>query len=194
MAKDSYYFPHDYNARNDRKIAALIQKHKAAGYGVFWITCEMMHEEDGNIEFDDITFGAIAKDSNECVDFVRIIISDCITEFKLFKREDDIVLSGRVSRNLDYRRDAINQRSEAGKRSAVVRRELNGRSTDDERNSTKKGKERKGNKEIRGVRFDDFGKNVFFEDGSFQELGLQQARSYKEGDYKPHFIIKGVIE
>lgn len=139
MAKDSYYFPHDYNARNDRKIAALVKKHKAAGYGVFWITCEMMHEEDGHIEFDDITFGAIAKDSNEDIDFVKQVVIDCVTEFKLFKREDDIVISGRVSRNLEHRKEISKSRSKAGKSSALAKQ----MSTNVEQPDTKKGKERK---------------------------------------------------
>jgi hypothetical protein len=120
MTKDSYYFSHDYNARNDRKIAALVKKHKAAGYGVFWIACEMMHEEGGHIELDEITFGAIAKDSNEEVGVVKSIIIDCIKEFKLFKMEEDIVISGRVSRNLEKRQALSKSRAIAGQRGAIA--------------------------------------------------------------------------
>jgi len=193
MAKDSYYFPHDYNARNDRKIAALVKKHKAAGYGVFWITCEMMHEEDGNIEFDEITFGAIAKDANEEIDFVKSVINDCIKEFKLFKMEDDIVISGRVSRNLEKRQEISKSRSEAGKRSANVRQ----MSTSVEQKATKKGKERKEIKEsneIFGVLFFLDKKQVELSDGTFQDLGQRQLEMIDEGSMKPHFIKKGKIE
>mgnify|MGYP001572489914 CR=1 FL=1 len=35
MAKDTYYFSHDYNARNDEKILELRVKYGAEGYGLF---------------------------------------------------------------------------------------------------------------------------------------------------------------
>ncbi len=180
MAKDSYYFPHDYNARNDRKIAALIQKHKAAGYGVFWITCEMMHEEDGNIEFDDITFGAIAKDSNESVEFVKMVISDCTKEFKLFKMEDDIVISGRVSRNLEKKQMVSNSRAIAGKAGANARQK-----------QAYKIKENK-IKDI-GIKFLPDKLEVEFEDGSTQKLGKVQSLDFQNGSLLPKQILKGEI-
>lgn len=182
MAKDSYYFQHDYNARNDRKIAALVKKHRAAGYGVFWITCEMMHEEDGNIEFDDITFGAIAKDSNEEVDFVKMVITDCITEFKLFKREDDIILSGRVSRNLEKRQEVSKSRAIAGQKGAIA-----------QQNKAKERKEIKERKENMGVNFLPELFEVVFEDGSTQKLGDVQRLEFKNGNLLPKQIIKGNI-
>jgi hypothetical protein len=52
----------------------------------------------------------------------------------------------------------------------------------------------KQNKQLKGVRFSEDGSEVFFEDGSSQELGLGQQQRYKEGDYKPHYITKGKIE
>jgi hypothetical protein len=183
MAKDAYYFPHDYNARNDRKIAALVKKHKAAGYGVFWITCEMMHEEDGSIEFDEITFGAIAKDSNEDLGLVKTIITDCIREFKLFKMDDDIVISGRVSRNLEKRQEVSKSRAIAGQKGAIA-----------QQNKAKERKEIKEKKEIRGIDFSPDLLEVIFPDGSRQELGQAQQRRLKEGNYEPHYIKKGEIE
>lgn len=192
MPKDAYYFPHDYNARNDRKIAALVKKHKSSGYGVFWITCEMMHEEDGSIEFDDITFGAIAKDANEDIEVVRNIITDCIKEFKLFKMDDDIVISGRVSRNLEHKKEAVKQRSEAGKRSANARRMFNGRSTSDEQNSTYKIKENKIKE--KGIEFIENNTAVRFKDGSTQKLGECQLLELSRDNLKPFYVEKGKIE
>lgn len=192
--KDSLFFRHDYNARNDRKIAALVKKHKSAGYGIFWITCEMMHEEGGHIEFDDITFGALAKDCNEDIEFVKQVINDCISEFKLFKKENDIIISGRVSRNLEWKQELSKSRSNAGKRGAIARQ----MSTSDEQNQAKK--ERK--KEIKkggvgdflGIRFSDDGMVVFFSDESSQKLGQRQLQRMKDSNYQPHYIKKGEIE
>lgn len=36
MVKESFYFPHDYDAQNDPKLQALIAKFKSQGYGIFW--------------------------------------------------------------------------------------------------------------------------------------------------------------
>lgn len=189
--KDSLFFRHDYNARNDRKIAALVKKHKAAGYGIFWITCEMMHEEGGHIEFDDITFGALAKDCNEEVEFIKQVISDCITDFKLFKREDDIIISGRVSRNLEWKQELSKSRSEAGKAGAKAKQMLaNGQQPEAK-------KERKKERNIGnglGVRFSEDRLSVFFEDGSSQLLGQRQLQRMKDSSYQPHYIKKGEIE
>ena len=183
MTKDSYYFPHDYNARNDRKIAALVKKHRAAGYGVFWITCEMMHEEGGNIEFDEITFGAIAKDANEEVEFVKIVISDCVTEFRLFKREDDIVLSGRVSRNLEKRQELSKSRAIAGQKGRLA-----------QQSSAKERKEKKERKEEDfGFEFSADKLEVLFKDGTSQILGKSQLLRLQHGDLKPGDIEKDKI-
>ena len=42
--KDSRYFKHDANARNDPKIKALLNKYKMEGYGRYWIVVEMLRE------------------------------------------------------------------------------------------------------------------------------------------------------
>lgn len=195
MAKDSLYFSHDYNARNDRKIAALVKKHKSAGYGIFWITCEMMHEEGGHIEYDDITFGAIAKDANEDVNLVKNVINDCISEFRLLVKENDIVVSGRVSRNLEWKQTLSKIRSNANK----SRTNVNKSSTNEEQmfnNSGLKKERKKERKEgdFLGVKFSEDGEIVFFADGSSQELGQRQLQRMKDSNYQPHYIKKGEIE
>ena len=43
MPKDTFYFSHDYNARNDEKIKMLIRKHGMIGYGVFWAIVEDLY-------------------------------------------------------------------------------------------------------------------------------------------------------
>lgn len=44
MAKDTFYFSHDYNARNDEKILELRSAYGAEGYGIFWMVVEAMAE------------------------------------------------------------------------------------------------------------------------------------------------------
>lgn len=191
MAKESYYFSHDYNARNDRKIAALVSEYKAAGYGIFWCACEMMHEEGGALEMDEITYYAIAKDLNEDVNFVKSVIEKCISFFRLFTVQDGKMESSRVKTNLNKRLKISEVRTNAGKASANARQ----MSTNVQQNSTKKGKkERKEKKESRGVNFSADGSIVLFSDGSSQPLGMEQQRRFKDGRYEPHYIKKGEIE
>lgn len=119
MTKDTYYFSHDYNARNDKKISALVREYKSAGYGIFWATAEMLHEEGGEIELDELTLSAISKDLNEDFDLVKSVIEKCISSFKLFcLSSDNILTANRVRRNLDKRNEISKKRSDAGKAGA----------------------------------------------------------------------------
>lgn len=115
MAKDTYYFSHDYNARNDKKISALVREFKSSGYGIFWATCEMMHEEGGTLEFDDLTIDAIAKDINEESEFVKTVLDKCIEKYKLFIKDDILLQSSRVHRNLESKNEKRTVKAEAGR-------------------------------------------------------------------------------
>jgi hypothetical protein len=194
MAKDSYYFVHDYNARNDRKIAALVKEYKSSGYGIFWATCEMMHEEGGELEMDEITYSAIAKDLNEDLKKVKDVIEKCISVFKLFKINDLKLNSDRVNRNLDKRTDISNKRRKAAfaKHLHANGEQMDAIAVQNDAKERKEKKERK--KEERGVRFSPDNSEVFFEDGSKQYLGHSQSLRIKEGNYEPHFVKKGIIE
>lgn len=106
------YFSHDHNARNDRKVRALVKKYKSSGYGIFWATNEMMHEEGGELEFDDITFGAISDQLNEEEPLIKSVINDCISVFKLYILTGEKITSGRVKRNLTEREEKKQAKSE----------------------------------------------------------------------------------
>lgn len=190
MAKETYYFSHDYNARNDRKIAALVKDYKSAGYGIFWAACEMMHEEGGELEIDDITYAAIAKDLNEDVEFIKTVIEKCISAYKLFIINGVKLCSERVERNFSKRSDISDKRRKA----AFARHShANGQQTEANamQNGANKGKERKGNKRKKeriGVNFSADNEKVIFNDGSEQELNMEQKRLLKAGNLKPHYI------
>lgn len=204
MSKDTYYFSHDYNARNDRKIAALVKDYKASGYGVFWATCEMMHEEGGELEVDDITYSAIAKDLNEEVEYVKTVIEKCITSYKLFKMNNLRLNSGRVERNLNKRNDI----SEKRRKAAIAKHmHANAEQVDANamQNGAKKGKKgNKINKENNGNSFfspvgdeiqkaNSIDKATFmakFSDGSSQLLGPDQIEMFNRGQLSPQSVIK----
>jgi hypothetical protein len=94
MAKDTPYFKHDGNARNDPKIKALIKKHGMSGYGRFWVIIEMFRETNGyKLEDEEYIWDALAEQmqctSKEVKDFVK----DCVEKFKLFIQEEGFFYS-----------------------------------------------------------------------------------------------------
>jgi uncharacterized protein YdaU (DUF1376 family) len=56
--KETFYFSHDYGARNDERIVKLIQKYGLSAYGIYWILIEKLYEEGGFLtkDYDCIAF------------------------------------------------------------------------------------------------------------------------------------------
>ena len=148
MSKESYYFTHDYNARHDKKISALVREFKSAGYGIFWCAAEMLHEEGGKMELDELTLSAISNDLNEDFDLVKKVIEKCVSTFKLFHiLEGNILTGNRVNCNLNKRKEISKVRSESGTKGAIAKQlQANAEQKDAKE---RKGKERK-RKEIKG--------------------------------------------
>ena len=48
--KTSFYFDHDYNARNDQKILELRSEYGWAGYGIYFAIIEVLCESNGEIK------------------------------------------------------------------------------------------------------------------------------------------------
>lgn len=81
--KNSYYFDHDYNSRNDQKILIVRAKYGARGYGVFWMLIEMMAESTmPHLNLNHIP--AIAVAINEDPEWLKEFIGYCIDEAHLF--------------------------------------------------------------------------------------------------------------
>ena len=142
MGKDTYYFSHDYNARNDKKISALVREFKSAGYGIYWCTAEMLHEEGGTMDWDELTISSISKDLNEDFELVKKVVEKCSSTFKLFTlTTDNILTANRVVRNLEKRKEISKVRSDAGRLGANAKQML----ANAEQNVAKerKGKEKK---------------------------------------------------
>jgi len=88
--KDSYYFQHDSNARNDPKIKALINKYGLEGYGRFWVIIEMLRESSKYmLEDEDYIWEAIAEHMKIDLLETHKFIDDCINKFKLLERNED---------------------------------------------------------------------------------------------------------
>src|SRR3990167_647278 len=139
MSKDTFYFSHDYNARVDDKVKALIRKHGMAGYGVFWAIIEDLYNNANALRSD---YEGIAYDLRVDSELVKSIIND----FDLFILENDSFGSISIENRLDDR----NSKSEKARQSAFsrwnkIKTDANAMRTQCDSNAIKerKGKDRK---------------------------------------------------
>lgn len=119
MRKNTYYFSHDCNARNDEKILALRMRHGAAGYGVYFMIVEKLADEPTHTCAKD--YNIIAFDLRVASDVIKSVIED----FGLFTFTEDgeRFYSESLKARMTMLDNALEQRREAGRRSAERRRE-----------------------------------------------------------------------
>lgn len=109
MAKSTFYFDHDYNARNDQKVLTLRSEYGWHGYGIFFGIIESLCESDGIIKrgaLGGLSLG-LSMDKAELIKLIDFMI-----EIDLLKENEDGIYSERVNDHLAYR----SMLSEAGKR------------------------------------------------------------------------------
>ena len=145
MSKETFYFSHDYNARNDIKIQALLADQGAVGYGVYWIIVEILHEESGKkLKLNNLTYIAIARQASTSVEQVKTIV-ECCLEYELFSEKDGCFYSKRILKNINKRMDISEKRAKAGRISANKRKKATSveqKSTSAEESPTKSNKEK----------------------------------------------------
>lgn len=108
--KETFYFSHDSNARNDVKIIKLRRQLGMEGYGIYWALIEMLRDAPDNrlpIEsIDDIAFSINC--SKEKVDAV-------IRGYDLFMILDETFFSERLIRSMQSYKQLKAAKSKAGK-------------------------------------------------------------------------------
>lgn len=117
-----HYFPHDFNARNDDDIEAMLLDYRATGYGLYWGIVERLHEDENHVELNDRFYKAVAKQFMEDPDKVKTFIHDCVVKYFLFELNGDTLTCARVGRNIDKRSSISKERSEAGKAGAIAKK------------------------------------------------------------------------
>jgi hypothetical protein len=184
MAKDSFWFKHDNNARNDEKILELRANFGAEGYGVFWMIVETMAEDDlGYIQLKNI--GGLSLGYGVAKGRLSEIINNAI-ELGLFHQEDGKIYSNRMLRHKEDRKTL----SDYGKLGAEKKWGGHRGALADPMADKKREEEKR--KERRGVGFSEDGLSVFFKDGSTQKLGAAQLDLKKIGELKPSQVVKGL--
>ena len=119
MKKDTFYFSHDYNARNDTKILYMRQELGMEGYGIYWYLIEALADSGGILPLKIVPVLAKQMDSTQ------VKVEGIIMNYDLFEVADNQFFSQRLIQHLELR----NSLSEAGKTGAKNRwknREANG--------------------------------------------------------------------
>jgi hypothetical protein len=98
MANDTFYFSHDYSARNDEKIKRLIKSHGMAGYGLFWAIIEDLYHNNNSLGLD---YPFLAYEYRVSEDVIKSIIND----FSLFTNDDKTFGSTSISKRIDLRKE-----------------------------------------------------------------------------------------
>jgi hypothetical protein len=141
MGKNTFYFSHDYNARNDEKIKELIFKYGMFGYGIYWSIIEELYQ---NTNVLHLNYERIAYELRTDIDCIKSVIND----FNLFVINDENFSSLSVQKRLDERvnksKKAAESVSKRWNNTNVIRKEY-------ERNTIKESK----GKEI-NISFSDF--------------------------------------
>lgn len=105
--KDTYYFPHDYNARQDPKLQDVMAHHGVAGIGIYWCLVEMLYEQGGVVPLKAVKGIAYALHVD------GEVVSSIINDFDLFQVEGDNITSKSVSVRLQKRLDIIENAKKA---------------------------------------------------------------------------------
>jgi len=139
MAKDTFYFTHDYNSRSDEKIKLLIRKHGMTGYGIFWAIIEDLYNNTNALRLD---YEGIAFDLRTDVEMVKSIIND----FDLFVFDSENFGSLSVQSRIEKRNEISKKNSNnAYKRWENHRNNASALRAQSEGNAINKRKRKKGN-------------------------------------------------
>ena len=143
--KDTFYFSHDYNARNDVKIKKLLAVCGFEGYGVYWAIIEDLYNNANAMPVD---YDCIAYDMRVVPELLKVVIEN----FDLFVFHDGNFGSLSVQNRLDERdkksfkaRESANKRWEKkGVDAVVMQSQEHSNAIKERKGKEKKGKERKG--------------------------------------------------
>jgi hypothetical protein len=95
--KETFYFSHDYGARNDPKLVKLQMKLGHEGKGLYWDIVEMLYEQSGFLLMSEIeTYSFELRSTYER-------ITDIIQNYELFKNDGEKFWSESVLERLKKR-------------------------------------------------------------------------------------------
>lgn len=102
--KETFYFAHDYNARNDPKLQDVLIDLGVEGIGVFWCIIEQLYEQGGTlpIRYCKIIAFALHVDCN--------VVERLVHDYGLFKNDGENMWSESVLNRLNRRSEVSEKR------------------------------------------------------------------------------------
>lgn len=109
MVKDSFYFPHDSNARSDPAIITIRRKYGWEGYGSYFGIIEFLREQHN--------YRVSLERSDDCLFELRIKpeIFEDLFNVGLLKKDDKTFFSESLLRRMEHIDGVRNKRREAGR-------------------------------------------------------------------------------
>ncbi len=124
MMKDSYYFSHDCNARNDPRMLDVRAKFGWHGYGLYWAIIEVMREQKDYMisesSLPGIAFG-FGMTFEEFIEFVDGCTDETNPDQGLFVKKDGKLYSESLLRRMMKRNHSKTLLSNNGKKGADKR-------------------------------------------------------------------------
>ncbi len=109
--KDTYYFSHDTNAKDDPKCVLLIEQLGMEGYGIFWVLIETLRDQP-DYKYPVANISALARRYNTTTEKVRAVIYG----YELFIVEDELFFySDSLNRRMESYNLLKSKRSESGR-------------------------------------------------------------------------------
>lgn len=102
--KETFYFAHDYNARNDPKLQNVLFDLGVEGIGVYWCTIEQLYEQGGKLPLHYCKSIAFALH----VDFK--CVERLVNDYGLFKNDGENIWSESVLNRLNRRSEISDKR------------------------------------------------------------------------------------
>lgn len=117
MKKNTQYFSHDYNSRNDEKMLLLRFQLGMEGFGIYWYLVESLAEAGGLLSLSTVPMLAEQMKATE------IKVMGVIKQYGLFEIAEEKFFSLRLNRHLEERQRI----SDGGSKGAKIRwnRQLN---------------------------------------------------------------------
>lgn len=108
---------HDFYATSDAKIRKIIRKHRALGYGIFWVAVEVLYRNNGFEESLEDLGETVAEIVLEDAKAVNSVLDSCLNVGLFLRDTEGRVFSERILRALEERKaEAEKKRQNALKR------------------------------------------------------------------------------
>lgn len=117
--KETCYFSHDANAKDDFKIMLLIEELGLEGYGIFWILIETLREQQ-NYKYPLRLLSVLARKYNTTLAKLEVVVRN----YHLFVIEDDCFFySSSLNRRMQKMEEVREQRVLSAKIGAQKRKQ-----------------------------------------------------------------------